>query len=113
MSLPNTTGILLANPIGEKLSIPRSEMDHVIREAVQSAQSRGVIGSSNTPFVLQEIERRTKGKSLEVNEAIIRLNVKTAAIVAKELANLDSRTPEETNLYDEQQAPSVSMLTNA
>ncbi|MCK4311736.1 MAG: pseudouridine-5'-phosphate glycosidase, partial [Candidatus Cloacimonetes bacterium] len=77
-------GILIANPIPKEYEIPFDEMEKYINEAIQKAKQQRVIGRNLTPFLLAELVRITKGKSLEANIKLVENNVKLACEIAKE-----------------------------
>lgn len=88
------TGLLLANPIPEDLSIAKSEIDEAIHQAITEAQRAGIVGSANTPFILNKIKEITGSRSVEVNRGLLASNAKRGAQVAVELAKLqNSRDP--------------------
>ncbi|KAL1982996.1 hypothetical protein VTN96DRAFT_611 [Rasamsonia emersonii] len=87
--LPLSSGIHFANPVPEQHSIPKSEMDEVIKEALRLADVEGFHGSDNTPFVLSKIKELTGGKSVAANRALVESNVRRATRVAVELAKLE------------------------
>lgn len=66
-------------------------MDTVIKEAIRQANASGITGKDNTPFVLAKIKELTQGASIPANRALIESNVRRAAIVARELAILESK----------------------
>lgn len=79
---------MFANPIPEEHSIPGSEINSVIEEAVREAAEKGFHGHANTPFILAKIKELTGGKSIPANTALIESNVMRATRVAVELALL-------------------------
>jgi pseudouridine-5'-phosphate glycosidase/pseudouridine kinase len=81
--------MLFANPVPEQHSIPKSELDDVINEAVRLADVEGFHGSDNTPFILSKIKELSGGKSVTANRALIESNVRRATRVAVELAKLE------------------------
>jgi pseudouridylate synthase / pseudouridine kinase len=87
--LPLSSGILLANPVPEKFSIPKSEMDMIIVDAVRLADVNGFHGCDNTPYVLAKIKELSGGKSVNTNRVLVESNVKRATKVAVELAKLE------------------------
>ncbi|EEA28081.1 hypothetical protein TMatcc_003615 [Talaromyces marneffei ATCC 18224] len=91
-----TSGIHFANPVPEEFSIPKTEMDRVIDEAVKTAAAEGFHGSDNTPFILAKIKELTGGTSIPANRALIESNVQRATNVAVELMKLEQvhRKPE-------------------
>ncbi|GCB17900.1 pseudouridine-metabolizing bifunctional protein C1861.05 [Aspergillus awamori] len=87
--IPVSSGILLANPVPLEHSIAKSDMDHIIDEALRLADVEGHHGSDNTPFVLAKIKELSGGKSVIANRALVEANVKRAAKVAVELSKLE------------------------
>ncbi|EDN94014.1 hypothetical protein SS1G_09881 [Sclerotinia sclerotiorum 1980 UF-70] len=83
-----TSGFHFANPIPEEFSIPKSEIDYAIDQAVQEAAEQGFHGHRNTPFILARIKELTKGTSAAANRALIESNIKMATRVAIELSRL-------------------------
>ena len=77
-----TGAIIVANPIPEQDEIPASEIEPVIVEALAEAQRLGIFGKDVTPFLLGEIVKATKGRSLQANIALVRNNAKVAAEIA-------------------------------
>ncbi|KAI1208878.1 Indigoidine synthase A like protein-domain-containing protein [Annulohypoxylon truncatum] len=82
------SGLLLANPIPEEFSIPRSEMDVVIEQAVNESTQQGALGNENTPFILKRIRELTQGRSVPANKALVRANVERATKIATALSRL-------------------------
>jgi hypothetical protein len=79
---------LIANPIPANFAFLKSEIDTVIDEAVKAAAELGIQGHANTPFILARIKEHTKGRSVQVNRALIESNVKFAASIALSLERL-------------------------
>lgn len=84
------TGLLFPNPIPEKDSISREEMDKVIDTAVREAVEQGATGSANTPFILRRIKELTNGRSGPANKVLVEENVARAARVAVEVSRLQA-----------------------
>ncbi|KAI1385078.1 Indigoidine synthase A like protein-domain-containing protein [Hypoxylon trugodes] len=90
------SGILFANPIPEQFSIPRSEMDAVIEQAIQESTQQGALGSENTPFILKRIRQLTNDRSVLANKILVQANVERATKIAVALSQLvagESVTP--------------------
>jgi pseudouridylate synthase / pseudouridine kinase len=85
-----TSGLFFANPIPLEYSLPKSDIDRAIEEAVQDAERQGIHGHANTPFILDRIRQLTEGKSIPANRALIESNVARATKVAVEYSNLVS-----------------------
>lgn len=79
-------GILVANPVLEADEIPAAEMRPAIAEAIADAEAEGVRGKGVTPFLLDAILKRTGGRSLVTNIALVKNNARLAAEIAKAMA---------------------------
>lgn len=82
------SGLFFGNPIPEKYSIPKTEIDIAIESAVREAEEKGITGHANTPFILAKIKDLTGGNSIPANRALIESNVTRATRVAVELSRL-------------------------
>jgi len=67
---------LVVNPIPEKDEIPGDEMEKIIDSAINDAQIKKINGKELTPFLLEEIVKKTDGRSLEANKALALNNVR-------------------------------------
>jgi pseudouridine-5'-phosphate glycosidase len=74
--------VIVANPIPEEDEIPASEIEPVITAALAEAGRQGIRGKDVTPFLLAEIVKATKGRSLQANIALVKNNAKVAAEIA-------------------------------
>jgi pseudouridine-5'-phosphate glycosidase len=66
--------------------IPAAEMRPHIEAAVAEAARCGVTGKAVTPFLLDTILKRTGGRSLVTNIALVKNNARLAAEIAVALA---------------------------
>ena len=66
---------LVCNPIPKKHEIPNSEIKKIIDRACVTAKNKNVFGKELTPFLLGEIVKKTKGKSLKANIALALNNI--------------------------------------
>ena len=80
-------GQLIGNPIPQDAEIPRAEMEPVIERALQDAETRGIIGKSVTPYLLQRVFELTEGRSLSANIALVLNNAAVATQIAREMKN--------------------------
>jgi pseudouridine-5'-phosphate glycosidase len=78
-------GMLIANPIPEKFEIPFVEMQEYIDRALKKAKENNITGREFTPFLLSEIVKITKGRSLQTNIKLVENNVRLACEIAREL----------------------------
>ena len=75
-------GMIIANPIPDDYSMDEAEISAVIADAVAEAERLGVKGKEITPYLLDRIQRLTKGRSLEANIALVLNNAALAAKIA-------------------------------
>ncbi len=78
--------LLITNPIPETHEIPSSEILPVIDQAIDDAEREGVQAKQVTPYLLDKLNKRTEGRSLQANIALVRNNVRLGAQIALELA---------------------------
>lgn len=79
--------VLLCVPPAEQAALPAEAVEQYIAEALQVAGSRGISGGAVTPFLLDELARRSGGATLEANVALLLNNARVAARVAIALAD--------------------------
>jgi pseudouridine-5'-phosphate glycosidase len=79
-------GQLVANPIPSAAEIPAAEIAPHIAAALAAAETQAIAAKAVTPFLLSEIGRRTEGRALAANIALVRNNARLAAQIAVELA---------------------------
>lgn len=79
-------GMLVAVPVPMEHALPHDEIDGVIRQALDEMRQRGISGKATTPFLLASIVRRTGGRSLDANIALIINNARVAAEIAVEVS---------------------------
>jgi pseudouridylate synthase len=84
-TLKQSTGVLLCNPIPQEFALDAAEMDRAVAQAEAVASARGIAGPQRTPFLLNELERLTQGRSLIANVALLLNNASLAAKVAAKL----------------------------
>jgi pseudouridine-5'-phosphate glycosidase len=75
-------GLLLARPPDESLD----DVEPLIEEALSEARGQGITGQDVTPFVLAFLHRRSGGRTLAANRALVLANAQLAAEVACALA---------------------------
>ena len=79
----------MANPVSSDSAIPLEELDSIITEAIQAAESSGAAGSKYTPHVLDSIRVLSGGRSVEANRALVESNVRRGTRVAVALSKLE------------------------
>ena len=76
-------GVVIANPVPEADAWKFDEIEKAIQETIDEADKRNITGKDVTPFVLEHLQQKTDGKSLDTNIALAFHNAKVAAMVAK------------------------------
>lgn len=85
-----SSGILIANPVPEDEQLDPAELDGVVERAWAAAEEDGIKGQASTPYLLDFIRRATQDRSLEVNVALYKNNVRLASEVAKALIDREN-----------------------
>jgi pseudouridine-5'-phosphate glycosidase len=81
-------GLLFALPVPEAAAIPRAELEAYLEAALALAAASRIRGQQVTPFLLAEMARRSGGKTVEANLALLVNNARFAA----QLAVADARS---------------------
>ena len=84
LNLPG--GVFVANPIAASDEIAAEEMRPVIDAANADAVAAGITGKAVTPYLLDAILKKTGGRSLTANIALVKANARLAAKIAVALA---------------------------
>ena len=77
-----SSGILVANPVPEAQAWNREDHDRIVQLAFDQAEREGIRGKEVTPFLLDFIQRESKGESLRVNLDVVRNNIRVACDIA-------------------------------
>ncbi|GHD80818.1 pseudouridine-5'-phosphate glycosidase [Salinibacterium amurskyense] len=83
LGLPQS--VLLANPVAADKQLPPEQLDDILTRAWAEADKQGISGNASTPFLLDFIQKDTKGLSLDVNVEVYRGNVALGGLVATAL----------------------------
>ena len=75
-------GLLIANPVPEKMAMEKTVIDAAIEDALAEADRRGITGKEVTPFLLAQVAEITDGDSLRTNIALVQNNVGVGARIA-------------------------------
>jgi len=81
-----SSAVLVANPIPKKYEIPKEELESEIDRACKSAAKLNIIGKNLTPYLLKEIEQKTRGNSLRANKLLALNNISLGINIVKEIA---------------------------
>ena len=80
------SGLVVAVPIPHNSAA--YGVEEVIQDGLDEVNRLQVTGSEVTPFLLDFVNRRTKGQSLVANIALVKNNARVGALIAKELSFL-------------------------
>ncbi|MBH0008263.1 pseudouridine-5'-phosphate glycosidase [Salinibacterium sp. SWN1162] len=83
LGLPQS--VLLANPVAADKQLPPDQLDDILARAWAEADKQGISGNAATPFLLDFIQKDTKGVSLDVNVEVYRGNVALGGLIATAL----------------------------
>lgn len=87
------SGVLVANPVSSEDELDPALHDETLDEALRAAHAEGISGHDITPYLLDYLARATGGRSLEVNLAIYRANVRLGGQIALAMSR-DREAPE-------------------
>lgn len=79
-------GVLIANPIPDRFSMPPALIESRIEEALAEAAQKNIKGKALTPFLLARIESLTGGDSLKANVELVLNNANLGARIAMEMS---------------------------
>jgi len=85
LDLGTGTGLLVGNPIAVSDELEASVYEAALAGALAAADEGGVGGRDVTPFLLEELRKRTGGRSLAANRALLLSNARLAARLAAQL----------------------------
>lgn len=86
---PIHSGLWFAGPVPAQDSLTKEDVNAWVKVAVHEAESKGIYGAANTPFILDKIKQLSGGRSVIANRAGISANVVRGTKVAVELAKLE------------------------
>ena len=76
------SGIVFANPPPAENALIRSELESFVSGALDSAEASNIRGKEVTPYLLRELARRSGGRTLRANIALLIENARVAARIA-------------------------------
>lgn len=84
--LARPTGVVLAANVPEVFALDAAELAHETDAAEAAAKRDDVSGAARTPYLLADLSRRSSGRTIVANIALLLHNARIAAAVAAELA---------------------------
>jgi pseudouridine-5'-phosphate glycosidase len=76
------SGILVVVPPPEEVALPNEVVEVAIQKALAEAKDKKIRGQEVTPFLLGKMVELTRGKSLQVNLALLENNARLAGSIA-------------------------------
>ena len=76
------SALVVCNPIPEAWAMDAGEVDSAVQACLGEARPAGLAGKALTPFLLSCLGRRTNGRSIDANLALLESNARLAAEVA-------------------------------
>lgn len=83
-ALGRTQSVLVVQPPPADVALDAEVVESAVEAALERAGREGLRGGEVTPRLLAEVSRKTDGKSLKTNLALLEANAKLAAEIARE-----------------------------
>ena len=77
-----SAGIVIVNPPPAESALARAEIESLVVNALGAAELAAIRGKNVTPFLLEEVGRMSRGKTLKTNIALLTANARLAARIA-------------------------------
>ena len=88
-SLGLRSALLVTVPCPQAEAIPSDEINGIVEAALEEAGRLGVAGPAVTPFLLRSVAKRTKGRALRANLALLENNARIAGRIAVALSAVE------------------------
>jgi pseudouridylate synthase len=75
--------ILVTVPVPEEFAVDSTELENILDESLETAVKNSIRGKDITPFLLSEMSRRSDGRTLASNIALLENNARIAAEIAR------------------------------
>jgi pseudouridine-5'-phosphate glycosidase len=79
------SAILVTVPVPAEYEIALEELESWLSESLKLADAQKISGRDITPFLLSEMSRRSEGRTLAANIALLENNARVAALIASAL----------------------------
>ncbi len=76
------SSVLVTVPVPDEFAIETAELEAILRDALSLATARNIKGKEITPFLLNEMSEKSKGRTLAANIALLENNARVAAEIA-------------------------------
>lgn len=77
-----TSAVLVTVPVPDRFEVGRDELESILAEALTLADKQGIRGKEITPFLLSQMSKRSGGRTLAANIALLENNARVAAEIA-------------------------------
>ena len=77
------SSLLVLNPVPKPDQIPKEIINKIISKSISKMKLNKISGKETTPFLLKDIAKQTKNKSLKTNISLALNNVKLGAKIAR------------------------------
>lgn len=84
-SLGLQSAVLVVVPPPDDVALPVDVVNTAVKQALKEARDRRVRGQDVTPYLLERVNRLTRGESLRANVGLLLNNARVAAKIAKRL----------------------------
>jgi len=81
-SLGLNNAILVTVPVPKTFEISRTKLEEILSDSLAIAEGEEISGKEITPFLLTQMSKRSKGKTLETNIALLKNNAQVASQIA-------------------------------
>ena len=79
------SSLLVLNPVPQSEEIPKKTIEKIISKSIKKMKDENIVGKKTTPYLLNNIAKETKNKSLKTNISLAINNVLVGARIAKNL----------------------------
>jgi pseudouridine-5'-phosphate glycosidase len=80
--------LLVTVPVPEEFEVPAEQLQKVLHDALDEAERNAIGGRELTPFLLDQMAKRSEGSTLRANVALLKNNARVAAEIAKAIAEM-------------------------
>jgi pseudouridine-5'-phosphate glycosidase len=77
-----SNAVLVTVPVPTEFELDRTELENILDESLETAEKNSIRGKEITPFLLSEMSRRSDGRTLLSNIALLENNAHVAAEIA-------------------------------
>jgi len=77
------SSILIVNPIPKEDEIDKHEFEKIMEEVEKELKKKKITGKDVTPFLLNSIHKKSKGKTIKANKSLILSNAKLGSEISK------------------------------